>query len=233
VKLGILETDQLELALQEKYGSYSKMFQKLFFSVDRQLVFKTYDVIQLEYPGNIDNCDAYLITGSKASPYENQNWIKRLAAYVLKLHSHQKKLIGICFGHQLIAQALGGLVEKSKKGWGVGTASRDVFQLKSWMGKGKKKFKVLASHQDQVTQLPPNAELIAGSEFCPNASFQIGNHILTFQGHPEFQAAYLRQLIVGRRERIGSLLADQALESLGEETDHRQIARWMMSFLKS
>lgn len=232
MKLGILETDQPVPPLLEKYGSYSDMFQALFSSVDRQITFETYNVVQLEYPSDRDNCDAYLITGSKASPYEDLAWIKALSDYVVMLHRHQKKLIGICFGHQLIAQALGGLVQKSDLGWGVGKASRDIFRHKPWIEKGKKHFNILVSHQDQVTQIPPNAERIAGNDFCENASFQIGNHILTFQGHPEFQPGYLRQLIIVRREIIGADRANRAILSLQEETDHQQIARWMMAFLK-
>ncbi len=233
MKLGILESDRLEKSLREKYGSYSEMFQKLLSSVDDQLVFESYKVIQLEYPENIDDCDAYLITGSKSSPYENKTWIKALENYVVKLHTHQKKLIGICFGHQLIAQALGGLVENSPKGWGVGRASRKLYQSKPWMGKTEKKYTILVSHQDQVTRLPLHAERIAGNAFCPNASFQMGNHILTFQGHPEFQVSYLRQLIKGRRKVIGSSRVDHALKSLEEKTDHWQIAQWIVGFLKT
>ncbi len=231
--LGILETDRPEAFLQEKYGSYSDMFQALFASVDEQMRFKSYNVVQNEYPEKIDDCDAYLITGSKASPYENKAWIKALSDYVVMLHTHQKKLIGICFGHQLIAQALGGSVQKSDSGWGVGTALRDVLRHKPWMGKGQKHFKIFVSHQDQVTQLPPNAEHIAGNHFCAYASFQIGNHILTFQGHPEFQPDYLHQLIAGRREIIGAARADFAMHSLQEKTDHPQIARWIVAFLKA
>lgn len=234
MKLGILETDHPEKTLQEKYGSYSEMFQALFSRVDDQLVFSSYDVTRLDYPADINECDAYLITGSKASPYEGKEWIRQLEDYVLALHSYQKKLIGICFGHQLIAQALGGLVKKNDSGWGVGAVSRDVFQQKPWMGSGEKtQFKILVSHQDQVTELPPGAERIAGNDFCPHASFQIGSHILTFQGHPEFQIGYLRHLITDRRARIGPSLADDALKSLTEKTDHQQVAQWIVTFLKT
>jgi len=233
VKLGILEADQLDKAIQDQYGSYSEMFQELFSAVDDQLVFQSYDIVHLEYPDSMAACDAYLITGSKASTYEDKPWIRRLENEVHALHTRRKKLIGICFGHQLIAQALGGKVQKSEEGWGVGMASRRVFLEKSWMGKMEDSYRILVSHQDQVTQLPPGAELIAGNEFCPNASFQMGRHILSFQGHPEFQPNYLRQLIAGRREIIGPLRADQALKSLEKKTDHLQIARWIVAFLKS
>jgi len=231
VKLGILEACRLEKNIQEQYGSYSKMFQELLSVVDDQIVFQSYDVTHFDYPESMDACDAYLITGSKASAYEDKSWIRRLEDEVRILHGRQKKLIGICFGHQLIAQALGGKVQQSEKGWGVGASLRHVYQKKSWMGKAEDSYRILVSHQDQVTQVPPGAERIAGNDFCPNASFQVGKHILSFQGHPEFEPNYLRQLIEGRREIIGPTRADQALKSLQEKTDHQQIARWIVGFL--
>lgn len=232
MKLGILETDHPEPALQEIYGTYSEMFQKLFSAADSQMLFKSYDVTRFEYPENKNDCDAYLITGSRISPYENFAWIRRLEEEIQILHSCKKKLIGICFGHQLIAQALGGEVKKCEKGWGIGRASRELYQKKPWMDDIKKTFTILVSHQDQVLRLPPGAERIAGNSFCPNASFQIGDHILTFQGHPEFEAGYLRQLITARRKLIGANPVEQALTSLEEKNDHQKIAHWIINFMK-
>ncbi len=233
MKLGLLETDRLEQSLRKKYGTYSEMFQKLLSPLDDQLVFHVYDVIRFEYPKNINECDAYLITGSKASPYEDKAWIRRLEEEIQMLHANKKKLIGICFGHQLIAQALGGTVKKSDLGWGVGLSTRRWFQEKPWMGDTEETFKILVSHQDQVCHIPPGAECLAGSDFCPKASFQMGQHILTFQGHAEFQPAYLRDLITGRREIIGVSRAEQALQSLDLPNDHQKIARWILAFLKA
>jgi len=233
VKIGIFETDRLDHAIQEKHGSYSTMFQTLLSAVDDRLVFETYDVVHFEYPENVTDCDAYLITGSKSSPYEDKAWMRRLEEEIRLLHAREKKLIGICFGHQLIAQALGGEVKKSDLGWGVGLATQHLMTEKPWMGKVAKTFQILVSHQDQVTKLPPEAECIAGNDFCPNGGFQVGQHMLTFQGHPEFQPAYLRQLISGRREIIGAPRAAQALASLDAPNDHPQIARWILDFLKT
>jgi len=233
VKLGILETDHLDKTIQKKYGTYAEMFQKLFLPLMDQLVIQVYDVMHFEYPDTIDDCDAYLITGSKTSPYENKAWIRRLEEEIQTLHIHKKKLIGICFGHQLIAQALGGVVKKSDLGWGVGLSKQNILRKKNWMGHTEAVFQVLVSHQDQVIELPPGAEAIAGNAFCPNASFQIDQHILTLQGHPEFSPAYLRHLITGRRAIIGTSRAEQALQSLHASNDHAKIARWILDFLKA
>ncbi len=230
--LGILEADRLSEGVRERFGTYSEMFQGLLRSADDAFIFQTYQVTDFEYPDRLASCDAYLITGGKASPYEDLPWIKRLQEYVVTLDTYKKKLIGICFGHQIIAQALGGKVQKSNKGWGVGAASVSVFKHSPWIDTPKDRFQLLVSHQDQVIQLPPKAERIAGNDFCPNASYQIGEHILTFQGHPEFSPDYLKYLIEGRRHTIGTSRAEQALDSLQQETDHLRIARWIVAFLK-
>ncbi|MFQ5596502.1 MAG: GMP synthase [Nitrospiria bacterium] len=232
MNIGILEADHLSEGVRERFGTYSEMFQRLLRSVYNQFVFQTYPVIDCEYPDSLDSCDAYLITGSKASAYEDLLWIKGLQDYVITLDAHKKKLIGICFGHQIIAQALGGKVQKSGKGWGVGAASVSVFKHEPWIDTPDDHFQLLVSHQDQVIQLPPKAERIAGNDFCPNASYQIGEHILTFQGHPEFSPDYLKYLIEGRRESIGTPQAEKALDSLQQKTDHLRIARWIVAFLK-
>jgi len=231
VRIGILETDTLELGIKEKYGSYAEMFQSLFVSLDDQLEFKVYQVIEGEYPENMDECNAYLITGSKYSAYDNEPWIKQLQNYIVALHKHRKKLIGICFGHQVIALALGGLTEKSEKGWVAGNSISTIEKAKSWMGKAKKQFALLVSHQDQVTRLPVQAELIASNISCQNASFQIANHILTFQGHPEFSADYLHYLLNKRRDIIGEEKYKKAMDSLQCDQDAQLIVRWIIDFI--
>jgi GMP synthase-like glutamine amidotransferase len=231
LKIGILETDQLSEALRKQYGSYGDMFQTLLHSIDKRLSFQRYQVTASRYPEHIDDCDAYLITGSKSGIYDNKPWIKPLQDYVVTLAGRQKKLIGICFGHQLIAQALGGQAQKSDKGWGVGLATSTVYVSKPWMDPVKERFALITSHQDQVTRLPPQAELIAGDDFCAYASYQIGGHILTFQGHPEFTQAYARQRLHDRREIIGEQRYQQGMASLNRDADHPLIAKWIINFV--
>lgn len=235
MRLGILETDTLEPDIKEKYGSYAEMFQSLFLSVDDKLEFTVYPVLESKYPDSMDECDAYLITGSKSSAYDNEAWIKPLRDYIVVLHKHRRKLIGICFGHQVIALALGGLAQKSEKGWTVGNSISNVKKAKPWMGdvmiNAKKQFALLVSHQDQVVRLPVQAELIASNGSCPNASFQIANHILTFQGHPEFSADYLNYLMDKRRGIIGEEKYKKAMDSLQYDQDALLVARWIIDFI--
>ena len=233
MRIGILEADQLSKELRAQFGSYGDMFQTLLHSVDKRLSLPRYQVTESRYPEHIDDCDAYLITGSKSGIYDGQPWIKQLQDYVIALAERQKKLVGICFGHQLIAQALGGQAQKSDKGWGVGLATSTVYVAKPWMDPAKESFTLITSHQDQVTALPPQAELIAGDDFCAYASYQIGDRILTFQGHPEFTQEYARQRLYARRKIIGEQRYQQGMASLDQDADHQLIAKWVINFMNA
>ncbi len=242
MRIGILETDIVDKDIREQQGSYADMFQRLFLLVDANVEFQVYKVIDGEYPENIDECSAYIITGSKFSAYENIPWIERLCRYIVELNKYEIKLTGICFGHQIIAQALGGRVEKSKKGWGVGKSISDIQLVRPWMkvspdnvaeGSILKQFSLLVIHQDQVIRLPDQAERIAGSSFCENASFQIKKHILTFQGHPEFSVDYLVYLMNKRCDDIGENTYSAAIESMKHSVDAQLIAQWILRFCRN
>ncbi len=232
MRLGILETQIHESGVKEKFGSYAEMFQRLFLSVDGRQEFSVYRVTERHYPESIDECDAYLITGSKSSVYDDEPWIVELQDYVVSLHKQRKKLIGICFGHQLIAQALGGLTQKSENGWGVGNVVSNIEKTMPWMGNAKQQFSLLVSHQDQVTALPVDAMLIASNEQCPNSGFQIASHILAFQGHPEFSEDYLKYSMNKRRDLIGEEKYNKALDSLKGSQDSQLVAQWIINFIK-
>ena len=202
MKLGILKTDAVRPEWVPEFGEYPDMFIALLARQNPDLEFVVYDVEEGEYPGDIDEVDAYLITGSKSSVYEDKPWIHALIDFVRELDRRRKKIIGICFGHQLVAQALGGRTEKSPKGWGVGLHTHQFSDLPEWHDQGEPGFDILVSHQDQVVENAVGASVLAGSDFCENAVCQIGEHILTFQGHPEFLPEYSREIIDFRREMI-------------------------------
>ena len=231
--IGILEADILADEVIQRYGRYADSFEKLLSAADPQLAFQTYHVTQQEYPQNIDECDAYLITGSKASVYDDADWIQRLKHFVVECFEQEKKLLGICFGHQLIAHALGGLVKKNTRGWGMGLASSQVTGKPDWLSPVQKEFNLLVSHQDQVMKLPPQASLIAGNDFCPIASYQVNRSILTFQGHPEFNRDYIQYLMSNRRKVIGEQVYQQAKRSLRQDLDHELVEQWIVNFIRA
>ncbi|WP_455201168.1 glutamine amidotransferase-related protein [Kaarinaea lacus] len=233
MKIGILQTDSVRPELIAQFGDYPDMFQSLFRQVDPTLRFETYDVQHGNYPNTIHACDAYLTTGSKASVYDDENWIKILLDYFVELNSQNKKLLAVCFGHQLVADAFGGKTEKSTNGWGVGVHSVQVRTKPSWMQPALDAFNVVVSHQDQVTQLPGYARLIAGNNFCPYGMFQLGENILTIQGHPEFSKPYAEAMMQYRADIIGERTFREGIKSLQKPVDDLTIAKWFINFLKT
>jgi GMP synthase-like glutamine amidotransferase len=233
MKLGILKTDAVRPEWVPEFGEYPDMFAALLGREDGELEFVTYDVEEGEYPADIDEVDAYLITGSKSSVYDDKPWIRDLEEFVRALHARRKKLVGICFGHQLVAQALGGRTEKSPLGWGVGLQDYRFDSLPPWHDQGPADFAILASHQDQVVENAKGAQVLAGSDFCENAVCQVGNHILTFQGHPEFLPGYSREIMEFRRDMIGESAYTNGMASLSRAQEGARVARWIVNFLRA
>lgn len=233
MKLGILKTDAVRPEWVPDYGEYPDMFIALLGSLDPSLEFAVYDVEEGEYPADIDEVDAYLITGSKSSVYDDKPWIARLMDFVRELDKRRKKIVGICFGHQLVAQALGGAVEKSPKGWGVGLHTHTFAATPHWHDSEAPGFNILVSHQDQVVRNAAGAEVLASSPFCENAVCQVGEHILTFQGHPEFVPGYSREIMEYRRELIGEQAYTEGVASLARSPESERIGRWILNFLRS
>ncbi len=229
--IGILQTGLVKPEFRALFGEYPDMFKSLFQNIDPHLEFNVYDVRDNVYPNDIHECDAYVTTGSSASVYDLDPWISGLQDFIVTLDQQQKKLVAVCFGHQLVAQTLGGKTEKSAKGWGVGVHSCEVYKHKRWMMPPMQRYKLIVSHQDQVTKLPDNAELLAGSEFCPISMFQRGEHILAIQGHPEFSKSYAEALLRYRHNLLGERVFNQGMTSLRSATSEPSIAKWILKFM--
>lgn len=232
MKIGVLKTDDVREQLVGEFGEYPEMFADLLRSQDPELEFVTYEVQRGHYPADIDEVDAYLITGSKTGVYEDKPWIPPLMGFVQKLHDQKKPTIGICFGHQLIAHALGGKTRKSDKGWGVGVHSYEMQETPTWMSEPLETFSLLVSHQDQVEELPPGAKVLASSDFCPMAMVQVDDHMLTFQAHPEFTKPYSNNLMELRREAFGEDVVAKGQASLQNDIHESTVAKWMVEFLR-
>ena len=233
MKLGILKTDQVRPEWVPRFGEYPDMFATLLGRADPGLEFAAYDMEQGEYPADIDEVDAYLITGSKSSVYDDKAWIPPLMDFVRELDARRKKLVGICFGHQLVAQALGGKTEKSPKGWGVGLHRHSFSHFPDWHDREQLDFNILVTHQDQVVKTADGSVVLASSDFCENAVCQIGDHILTFQGHPEFVPEYSREIMEFRRNIIGEKVYSTGIASLEGDHEGDRVARWVLKFLEN
>ncbi len=229
--IGILQADSVRPQFQDAHGDYPEMFRKLLAAVEPGLEFRDYDVEHGQFPERMVECDGYVITGSKKSVYDDEPWIHELSDYVCRLHREKVKTVGICFGHQIIAQALGGRTQPASAGWGVGVHRSRLIDKPAFVDADVDQFGLLVSHQDQVTVLPEGARLLATSDFCPNAMFRIDDHILTFQGHPEFTRDYSRDLMEMRREMLGEKY-DAGIASLKQDPDSDLVARWIVNFFK-
>lgn len=231
MKLGILLCDEVIEPLPKTHGQYPEMITNLFHPIDSSIEFCVFRVIQGEFPKDIDEVDAYITSGSRHGVSDQLPWIQLFEEFIRHLNAAQKKMVGICFGHQMIAKALGGKVIKSSKGWGIGMSQNTIYQRKEWMSPFIKNFNILVSHQDQIVELPKNAEILAGSEFCPNYLMQVGNHFLSLQGHPEFTKSYSNDLLRLRRNLFSNFEFDYAMKSLALKENDEVIARWILRFL--
>jgi GMP synthase-like glutamine amidotransferase len=231
LQICILETDIIRPELIDQYESYGRMFQQLFARQPIAAEFKVYNVVEGHYPPDSERYDAYLVTGSKADSFGSDVWIDTLKAYLLDRYQRGDKLLGVCFGHQILALVLGGKAERAEQGWGLGVHRYRMQEKPEWMSPDLEELDMLISHQDQVTKLPENATLLASSEFCPIASYCIGDQVLCFQGHPEFVHGYSQALLDLRQQHYGETLYANAIASLKGDHQGHTVAEWMMRFV--
>jgi GMP synthase-like glutamine amidotransferase len=222
MKIGILQTGHSPDNMIEQLGDYGEMFTKLLGGHDFE--FQIWSVVDGDFPDSAVDADGWLITGSKFGAYEGHDWIPPLEQLILAIRDTGRPLVGVCFGHQIIAKALGGKVEKFDGGWSVGRTEYTVngapMALNAW-------------HQDQVTALPQGAQVVGSSDFCANAALLYDNQIWTIQPHPEFNADFIDGLIRTRGKGVvpDDKLADAA-KLLDDPTNNADIAAYIAEFFK-
>lgn len=232
MKIGLLKCDTVKAELQHIAGDCSDFFIDLFSRYAPDVSLHVYDVQNGRYPNSLDECDGYMTTGSASSVYDDEPWIVRLREFVRELYESDMKFVGVCFGHQMIAEALDGKCEKAEFGWGIGIKRVRIISKKPWMKPGLDEYSLIVSHLDQVCALPEGSEVLGRSDYCPNAMFTVGDHFLGIQGHPEFIATYSDALFSSRTERIGTAIVKEARQSLKEKTHAEIITRWIENFFR-
>jgi GMP synthase-like glutamine amidotransferase len=229
-KVGLLECDHVREDLRHIAGDYREMFPALFSQVSPEWEFQFYDVCNGQFPDSAEECDIYICTGSKSSVYDQETWITRLKEFVVAIYRSDKVYIGVCFGHQILGEALGGKVEKSPVGWCVGVHRFHLTTRENWMQPFAESFNLLMMCQDQVVQLPPEATLLADTPDCPHAMFRVGERMLGIQAHPEFPKEYDQALMELRVERIGENKVQLGIASLELPTQEIMFAHWIKNF---
>ncbi|WP_415920018.1 type 1 glutamine amidotransferase [Tateyamaria sp. SN6-1] len=222
MKIGILQTGHAPDEVLGHLGDYDAMFARLLGG--HGFDFETFNVVDMAFPPGPEACDGWLVTGSKHGAYEDHAWIPPLEELIRAIYATGRPMIGVCFGHQIIAKAMGGRVEKFEGGWAVG---RQDYTYKG------APVAINAWHQDQVTQVPDGAEVIASNAFCANAALVYGNRIWTIQPHPEFGADMVGALATHRGPGVvPDSQLDAARAALDTPTDRHAIAADMAAFLK-
>lgn len=237
LRIGILQTDSVLEKFQPQFGDYPQMFERVLRAGAQLPERASLSVECVNYPvqqalPSIVDCDAYLITGSRDSVYDDASWINELVRFVERALAADKKILGICFGHQLMAHYFGGRVAPAAEGWAVGVHTSTIVRSHSWMGESAaSQFSLLSSHKDQVAELPQAAEIFATNAFCPIAGFTMSDQVVTVQGHPEFTKSYAQGLLDHRRELLGENLYQQGMASMNKRTDELLVARWLLDFV--
>ncbi len=226
MRIGILETGRPPAELEPGFGRYDAMFRRL---VGGGHDFTTYEVLAGQFPKRPEDEDAYIVTGSPAGVYDDLPWIAPLISF-LQAAKGRAKLVGVCFGHQVMAEAFGGRVTKSDKGWGVGLHRYQVWEQAPWMD-DVEDFAIPVSHQDQIVRQPPATRIVAASPFTSFGVLAYEDQpAISFQCHPEFDPAYAEALIEHRRARLEG--ADEAIESLRQPNDRALVGTWIRRFFE-
>ena len=230
--IAILQAGRTNPDMPAEFQDYPDMFGTLFAAQtgNDDFTFSNVLVIDGVFPESVDDYDGYLITGSAYGVYDDAPFIADLMAFIRNIFAADKPLVGICFGHQAIAHALGGHAAKFDGGWGIGTMQAQMVGAADWIPADVERLNLIHVHQDQVTSLPPHAVRRAGSDFCKNAAFAIGKQVFSVQGHPEFTPAYTNALINIREDRIGKDRTAVARSSLENPHDGNQVGSWILDF---
>ena len=194
---------------------------------------ETVSVKDNQFPDHIDDFDGYITTGSPASVHDGEDWMVRLERLIVELNAVKKPLIGVCFGHQIIAKALGGTVSKNPQGWEIGTSETRFTEPQDWMVPAQETLTLYAAHKEQVSKLPDGARTIGTTPGCPISAFAIDDHIMTTEFHPEMQRDFMTELL---DEMGGALTPKQRARALADYEAGQEgviFGRWMIAFLEN
>ena len=232
INLGILQVNHDKSEdIGDKFPDDAHRFRNLFDDLETRFKYKVYMTIGDELPKDINEQDAYLITGSPLSVRDDHSFSKKLYEFIRNCDQNKKPLIGSCFGHQAIAVALGGIVSKSSIKWNVGIEKTKFENFMPWM-KPKNNLSLYVFHEDQVSVMPDDCKLLGSTQNCPISSFSKGNHIFTTQSHPEFDYTFMKTIVEKYKDILGTKIFDQAIKSLSNHVNGNTFSLWCENFIK-
>jgi len=237
MKIGILETGHLSDTLKAKYGRYPAFFQRLVAPHLPEAEFFAVAIVDGEVADSPTQADGWIITGSRSGAYEDEPWISPLEVFLRDCLALQVPVAGICFGHQILAQAMGGKVVNSEKGWGFGIHEYALMARPAWLDQIPENFSIPAIHQDQVVEVPKGAQVFAKSDFCPIAGLLYGNpdspHAMSIQPHPEMSAEFVADIAEERLQHIiAAEIVEPALKSLENPADQVAWGKTIAAFFR-
>ena len=225
MKIGILKCDTAMLNVLKKYGDYDKIILDFLRLSNNNITMKSFDCINGELPNDSDfnTCHGFIVSGSRYSVYDDYDWIFDLKIKIREMDRLNIKMIGICFGHQLIINALGGKVEPNVKGWEVSV--NPIYDTEENL-----LFYINQMHKDIVTQIPNN---FIETFYNDNSRYQgcFKENILTLQGHPEYNSFIIKQFLEKRKDIMGHDVVQEGLIKLNNQTNNIHFSNLFYEFL--
>ncbi len=232
-KIAILLACNDESAFSKRFPDDAECFRRVLSSHRPDWNFESVPVFKGLFPESAESHDGYIITGSPASVHGKEPWIQNLMAFVREIHEHRAPLVGCCFGHQAIAQALEGEVSRNEFGWGLGIAETRFVEREPWMDPFTRTVQLYAAHSEQVSRLPSEARIVGYNNRCPYAAFAVGNHIMAIGYHPEMTPEFIRALVIHMSPHLEREVVENALLQLEGQAAGAQFAGWIANFLDS
>ncbi|MGV3575236.1 MAG: type 1 glutamine amidotransferase [Devosia sp.] len=233
MRLTIVQTGDVPEPLRDNFGPYHSMFERMFDGTGRDFSYQVVGVEGNSLLPDPQHIEGIVITGSPAGVYEDHDWLPPLREFIRRAYAAKTPMLGVCFGHQIMADALGGDVRKSEKGWGLGRHTYRVTGRPGFMADAPEALSVACSHQDQVIVPPAEADVVLASDFTPNAGlFYKSGKALSFQPHPEFDDEYARALVELRRGKAPDAVVEKGISSFTDASDSERVAGYISNFFR-